>query len=72
MKYFVDMLYYVMEHTLGMWGTVNITTNDHTDVTKATHCKNTCQKCIKMMFFQGLLQILLCNKDWSWTDLYTP
>ena len=24
------------------------------------------------MFLQGLLQILLCNKDQSWTNLYTP
>ena len=24
-----------------------------------------------MMFLQGLLQILLCNKDWSWTAHWT-
>ena len=24
------------------------------------------------MFLQGLLQILLCNKDWSWTTHWTP
>ena len=52
MKYFVDMLYYVMEHTVGMWKTIHITKHDHTDVTKATHCKNTCQKCIKTLFLQ--------------------
>ena len=39
MKDFVDMLYYVMEHTVGMWETVHITKHDHTDVTEATHCK---------------------------------
>ena len=25
-----------------------------------------------MMFLQGLLQILLCNKDQSWTTHWTP
>ena len=44
------MLYYVMEHTVGMWEAVHITKHDHSDVTKATHCKNTCQKCIKTLF----------------------
>ena len=35
---------------VGMCGTVHITRHDHTDVTKATHCKNTCWKCIKTLF----------------------
>ena len=39
MKYFVDMLYYVMEHTVGMWRAAHITKHDHIDVTKATHFK---------------------------------
>ena len=39
MKYFVDMLCYVMEHTVCMWGTVHITKHDHTDVKNAQkHC----------------------------------
>ena len=59
MKYFVDMLYYVMEHTVGMCGTVHITRHDHTDVTKATHGKNTCQKCVKHCFYDVFAGIVV-------------
>jgi hypothetical protein len=52
MKYLVNMLYDVMQHTVGVWETVHITKYDHIYVTRATHFKNTCKKPGKTSFWE--------------------
>ena len=50
MKYLVNMLYDVMQHTVGVWETVHSAKYNHIYVTRATHFKNTFKKPVKTLF----------------------